>query len=65
MIRQWIDPPEGWKYGFPKPMSNDLKYDHTHGVEEWLIDEGYPRELAVKYRGHVRSWFEDDDKEAL
>jgi hypothetical protein len=31
------DPPEGWKYGFPKPMPNNVE-----NFEEWLRSEGYP-----------------------
>ena len=34
---QIVDPPSGWKYGFPKPMSPMIV-----NVREWLIDNGYP-----------------------
>lgn len=43
-----IDPPSGWRYGFPRPY--DKKPDET--LEEWLIDKGYPHnmvDLATKY----------------
>lgn len=35
-----IDPPSGWKYGFPKPIPNDVK-----DVKKWLIENGYPKKL--------------------
>lgn len=43
-----IDPPSGWKYGFPKPFTKTD--DQT--MEEWLREEGLPEELievAVQY----------------
>jgi hypothetical protein len=38
-----IDPPSGWKYGFPKPY----RYHHetTTGLERWLLKNGYPQSL--------------------
>lgn len=34
-----IDPPSGWKYGFPKPAPKvgDLN-------DQWWIDNGYPED---------------------
>jgi hypothetical protein len=34
-----IDPPSGWKYGFPKPIPEDRRTD----VNTWLIEQGYPQ----------------------
>ena len=34
-----IDPPSGWKYGFPKPIPEDRRKD----VLVWLVEEGYPQ----------------------
>lgn len=36
-----IDPPEGWKYGFPRPFTK--KQNQT--VDEWLEEVGYPTVL--------------------
>ena len=36
-----IDPPEGWKYGFPKPL--DKSEDQS--LEEWLLINNYPKKL--------------------
>ena len=44
-----IDPPSGWKYGFPKV------YDNKDNIplEEWLLNNGYPQyeidNVGVKY----------------
>ena len=34
-----IDPPSGWKYGFPKPIPDDRINDQL----KWLVEEGYPQ----------------------
>ena len=34
-----IDPPSGWKYGFPKPIPDDRISDQL----VWLVEEGYPQ----------------------
>lgn len=39
------DPPEGWKYGFPKPWDSSLTCDDNTIIEQ-LIKDGYPEELA-------------------
>lgn len=38
----WVDPPSGWRYGFPKLY--DPEKDGP--VTEWLIRNGYPETLA-------------------
>jgi len=47
-----IDPPGGWKYGFPKAWNGE------GDLTEWLIDNGYPKkeiESMGKYF-YVRKW---------
>jgi hypothetical protein len=39
MKTRMIDPPSGWKYGFPKPIPNDIK-----DARPWLVENGYPQE---------------------
>ena len=34
------DPPSGWKYGFPKEIPQDRRYDSL----TWLVENGYPQE---------------------
>ena len=35
-----IDPPSGWKYGFPRPYDNPSNIP----IEQWLVEHGYPQE---------------------
>ena len=35
------DPPSGWKYGFPKPIPEEVRLENR--VIEWLLEEGYPQ----------------------
>ena len=35
---KFIDPPSGWKYGFPKMIPN-----YITDVKDWLINNGYPK----------------------
>lgn len=37
--RLMIDPPNGWKYGFPKVIPKE----HQHRALDWLVENGYPR----------------------
>jgi hypothetical protein len=50
----WIDPPEGWKYGFP------IIYDpDTDGqLSEFIVKEGYPVSVIKEYGESwaVRCW---------
>lgn len=34
-----VDPPSGWKYGFPKVAP----YPLPENMIEWVIEQGYPR----------------------
>jgi hypothetical protein len=52
-----IDPPSGWKYGFPKVLPTDVK-EHQNRTLEWLVENGYPQEeidACGKYF-HCRYW---------
>lgn len=56
---KWYDPPEGWRYGFPK------LYQPRHQREnlaETLVRDGYPRKLAKKAAKHCRFWFTKADE---
>jgi hypothetical protein len=50
----WVDPPEGWKYGFPAIY--DPEKDGQ--MSEWIVRKGYPL-LTIKEYGDawaVRCW---------
>lgn len=52
----FVDPPDGWKYGFPKPIP---RYE-LHRVDDWLVENGYPKKIADSFKDGVpyRSWTE-------
>jgi len=60
-MKKWIDPPSGWKYGFPKTFDTEKDGDmHT-----WLVANGYPQEeiedLGDQF--YVRQWLTDEEEE--
>jgi hypothetical protein len=54
----WVDPPEGWKYGFPAIYDPD-----TDGqMSDWIISKGYPIQIIKEYgeQWMVRCWPADE-----
>ena len=55
-----IDPPSGWKYGFPKPIPEDRIED----VLVWLVEQGYPQSeidgLGEIFTNCCRYWEQDE-----
>jgi hypothetical protein len=50
----WVDPPEGWKFGFPAIYNPD-----TDGqMSDWIISKGYPIQIIKEYgeQWMVRCW---------
>jgi hypothetical protein len=58
-----IDAPSGWRFGFPKPIPEDVK-----DIITWLIDNGYPKKEIDRFKnsnGEIedflyRTWYEED-----
>lgn len=49
-----VDPPSGWKYGFPKPMpKNGIT------LEEFLKEANYPKDLISLALKNTRYWEEE------
>ena len=42
----YIDPDQGWRYGFPKIISSDLYFCQSFIIDEWLIEHGYPKKFV-------------------
>jgi hypothetical protein len=53
-----IDPPGGWKYGFPKVVPKT--FENWEEQKAWLISEGYPEKEIDKMGEHFycRHWEE-------
>lgn len=47
--KMWIDPPSGWRYGFPKIYTPLVDGD----LSEWLVKQGYPAD-QLSSTTHVR-----------
>lgn len=41
-----VDPPEGWKYGFPKEFEGEID---TDTIGDWCVEHGYPKKVAEYY----------------
>ncbi len=52
-----VDPPEGWLYGFPKPMPSIALYKDR---VKWFLAQGYPQELIDQgMLQYCRYWDEE------
>ena len=54
----WVDPPEGWKYGFPAIYNPETDGD----MRDWIVRKGYPF-LTIEAYGEswsVRCWPADE-----
>ena len=59
MKQMMVDPPDGWRYGFPK------LWDGEENLIMFLIKNGYPDQqvrFALKY---MRMWPAEDDSERV
>jgi len=52
-----IDPPSGWKYGFPRVHTRP----NHQSLEEWLVEKGYPKEDAKWASENCRYWMENQE----
>jgi hypothetical protein len=55
MARIWIDPPSGWRYGFPKIWDSI----ESPSLPEWLAGQGYP-EPETEW---IRCWDVTDEND--
>jgi hypothetical protein len=49
-MKMWVDPPSGWRYGFPKIWTRQVP------IQQWLIDNGYPEQDVEWASEHMRWW---------
>lgn len=68
-MRYMVDPPSGWKYGFPKSVPSehvvhyggeDYGLSDDFDLVEWIISEGYPQKELDNCGGNLicRHWYE-------
>lgn len=57
-----VDPPSGWKYGFPKPLPDPRPED----MIAWFIEQGYPQKEIDVCGKHFysRYWEQEIEDEA-
>lgn len=56
-----IDPPSGWKYGFPKPIPMNILFSDDETLKEWFLLNGYPQTLIDQgCLKHYRYWFSNE-----
>ena len=52
-MKQWVDVPGGWAYGWPKLYDPEKDGD----FKEWIRSAGYKGTLAG-----VRCWYQEEEK---
>ncbi len=59
MKKLMIDPPGGWRYGFPKVIPDS----QLCRIRHWLVENGYPESEMESYGQHFnyRMWSDDSD----
>ena len=58
-----VDPPSGWKYGFPKPVHEEYySLENDFDMNRWLVSEGYPQTEIDACGDYffIRTWEEID-----
>lgn len=57
-----IDPPSGWKYGFPKPLPKGVS-----NTIAWLLEQGYPQHEIDACGDHFycRHWQTGTDDDTI
>lgn len=53
--KTWIDPPEGWRYGFPRVFDWNDQYET---LSNWFIRNGYPEKDINFALTYSRQWDE-------
>ena len=57
------DPPEGWKYGFPRRVP--MVWHDEKDIRPWILACGYPPEVMKSYGDHfnIRFWEVEEEDE--
>jgi hypothetical protein len=60
-MKTMIDPPYGWRYGFPKALPDDISPDNPKQIRAWLLSEGYPERDVDFAMSYCRFWEQDEN----
>jgi len=52
----YIDPPQGHRHGFPKPLPDPRPED----MRSWLVKNGYPEKDVDFAMKHCRMWIDEE-----
>lgn len=52
-----VDPPSGWKYGFPRDIDLKTYQSKDSSLRKWLVSNGYPKEEVEFAMNHLRMWY--------
>ena len=63
----WIDPPSGWRWGFPKSISSEDYAKEGFSVNSWIVKMGYPQSEIDKLGEHFyyRGWETNEDETSI
>lgn len=64
-MKLYVDPPEGWRYGFPKVFDLNLRGlsdNEAYAAKiEWFLKNGYPQSLIDQGMLKWTRYFEEND----
>lgn len=64
-MAMFIDPPEGWRYGFPKEAPSNIREMRTRELSAWLVANGYPQDEVDWWEGEVPVRFFQHERDKL
>ena len=59
-----VDPPEGWRYGFPKAVPKGYMKMSWEEKKDWYVEQGYPLEKIEELGNffYVSMWHKGDEE---
>ena len=59
-----VDPPEGWRYGFPKAVPDGQMKMSWEEKKDWYVEQGYPLEKIEELGNffYVSMWHKGDEE---
>jgi hypothetical protein len=60
-MKVWVDPPSGWRWGFPKIYD---RIEDGDDIMAWIVEQGYPQAEInnLKEHFHYRVWEASDQE---